>query len=360
MDKNREDIEELLTNDRRDLSNTHLWIWGAGDTAVLYQQGLSRLEKEGFIIEGYVDADSRKQGNIIGNRQIFAPEKLYNVEDVCVLICSIQENVLHSVKAELDKMKIQNYFLDEIILKNHAKEVLEFYDALTDEKSREVYAGIIKWRVTGCRTSYPLDREEDYFVLDSFRRCNKDEIFVDCGAYIGDTIENYCKVKGNNFKKIISFEADRVNYQKLENNIEKINRKYGLSDSQIVAHNCAVADKMGKIVFSRYENNDGIGSKITNYEEEGDCNVICLDEYLNEPFTFLKADIESFEYRMLQGARRHIKENKPMLAICVYHSAIDLYSVPLLVKEIVPDYKLAVRHHADDLSGTVLYAWKET
>lgn len=49
-----------------------------------------------------------------------------------------------------------------------------------------------------------------------------------------------------------------------------------------------------------------------------------------------------------------------MLAICVYHSAIDLYSVPLLVKEIVPDYKLAVRHHADDLSGTVLYAWKET
>lgn len=63
---------------------------------------------------------------------------------------------------------------------------------------------------------------------------------------------------------------------------------------------------------------------------------------------------------MLQGARRHIKENKPMLAICVYHSAIDLYSVPLLVKEIVPDYKLAVRHHADDLSGTVLYAWKET
>lgn len=156
---------------------------------------------------------------------------------------------MHSVKAELDKRKIENYYLDEVILKNHANEVLACYDALGDEKSREVYAGIIQWRVTGCRTRYPLNMTEDYFVLDSFKRSNKDEIFVDCGAYVGDTIESYCEVKGNNFKKIIAFEADRINYQKLEKNIARLNHEYGLSDSQIVIHNCAVADKMGKIVF---------------------------------------------------------------------------------------------------------------
>ena len=359
MDTNREIIEKLLTEEKRELSNKHLWIWGAGDTAVLYQQGLSRIEEEGFVIEGYVDSDPKKQGNTIGTKQICDPEALYNIEDVCVLICSIREEVLHSVKAELDKRKIENYYLDEVILKNHANEVLACYDALGDEKSREVYAGIIQWRVTGCRTRYPLNRTEDYFVLDSFKRSNKDEIFVDCGAYVGDTIESYCEVKGNNFKKIIAFEADRINYQKLEKNIARLNHEYGLSDSQIVIHNCAVADKMGKIVFSRYENNDGIGSKITNYEAEGDCDVICLDEYLKEPYTFLKADIESFEYRMLQGAKKSIQANRPLLAICIYHSSIDLYSVPLLVKEIVPDYKFAVRHHATDLSGTVLYAWRE-
>lgn len=306
-----------------------------------------------------MDSDPKKQGNTIGTKQICDPETLYNIEDVCVLICSIREEVLHSVKAELDKRKIENYYLDEVILKNHANEVLACYDALGDEKSREVYAGIIQWRVTGCRTRYPLNMTEDYFVLDSFKRSNKDEIFVDCGAYVGDTIESYCEVKGNNFKKIIAFEADRINYQKLEKNIARLNHEYGLSDSQIVIHNCAVADKMGKIVFSRYENNDGIGSKITNYEAEGDCDVICLDEYLKEPYTFLKADIESFEYRMLQGAKKSIQANRPLLAICIYHSSIDLYSVPLLVKEIVPDYKFAVRHHATDLSGTVLYAWRE-
>ena len=359
MDTNREIIEKLLTEEKRELSNKHLWIWGAGDTAVLYQQGLSRLEEEGFVIEGYVDTDPKKQGNTIGTKQICKPEALYDIEDVCVLICSIREEVLHSVKVELDKMNIENYFLDEVILKNHAKEVLECYDMLVDGTSRDVYAGIIKWRLTGCKTTCPIDLANEYFVLDNFIKSDPEEVFVDCGAYIGDTISSYCKLKGNNFKKIISFEADSVTYQTLRQTAEKLKDRYSLSSEQIVLYNCAVADKMGKVVFSRYEPNNGEGSKITNYEEEGNCDVICLDEYLRKPYTFLKADIESFEYRMLQGARKSIQENKPKLAICLYHSVIDLYSVPLLVKEIVPDYKIAVRHHAENLAGTVLYAWRE-
>lgn len=69
MDTNREIIEKLLTEEKRELSNKHLWVWGAGDTAVLYQQGLLRLEEEGFKIEGYVDSDPKKQGNLIGTKR---------------------------------------------------------------------------------------------------------------------------------------------------------------------------------------------------------------------------------------------------------------------------------------------------
>ena len=74
MDTNREIIEKLLTEEKRELSNKHLWVWGAGDTAVLYQQGLLRLEEEGFKIEGYVDSDPKKQGNLIGTKKIFKTE----------------------------------------------------------------------------------------------------------------------------------------------------------------------------------------------------------------------------------------------------------------------------------------------
>ena len=46
----------------------------------------------------------------------------------------------------------------------------------------------------------------------------------------------------------------------------------------------------------------------------------------------------------------------PKLAICLYHRLQDFWQIPMYVKKIVPDYKLYIRHHQEDLGGTVLYA----
>ncbi|MBQ6342965.1 MAG: FkbM family methyltransferase [Anaerolineaceae bacterium] len=73
--------------------------------------------------------------------------------------------------------------------------------------------------------------------------------------------------------------------------------------------------------------------------------------------TYIKADIESFEYKMLKGAEKTIKNNKPRLAICIYHNAVDMYSILLLIHRINPDYRFSVRHHSFTLSETVLYAY---
>ena len=45
------------------------------------------------------------------------------------------------------------------------------------------------------------------------------------------------------------------------------------------------------------------------------------------------------------------------MAICIYHSAFDMYRVALKVKEINPKYKLSVRQHSNDILDTVLYAY---
>ena len=60
---------------------------------------------------------------------------------------------------------------------------------------------------------------------------------------------------------------------------------------------------------------------------------------------------------MLIGASKGIKEYMPLLAICIYHNAVDFYEIPLLIHSLVPEYKLAVRHHSYTLADTVLYAW---
>ena len=101
-----------------------------------------------------------------------------------------------------------------------------------------------------------------------------------------------------------------------------------------------------------------MGSKFSEAVSEGESGkIVSLDKFVKEPYTFLKADIESYEYKMLQGAREGIKKYKPLLAICIYHNAVDMYTIPLLVKKILPEYKIAIRHHLDDLSETVMYAW---
>ena len=51
---------------------------------------------------------------------------------------------------------------------------------------------------------------------------------------------------------------------------------------------------------------------------------------------------------------------KPVLGICLYHKFSDLWTIPLYIKKIVPEYKIYIRHHTDIYLETVCYAtlWK--
>jgi len=67
-------------------------------------------------------------------------------------------------------------------------------------------------------------------------------------------------------------------------------------------------------------------------------------------------DVEGAELESLKGAEKTIRRDRPKLAICIYHKPEDMTEIPLFIKELVPEYKLYVRMHANDGSETVLYA----
>jgi hypothetical protein len=87
--------------------------------------------------------------------------------------------------------------------------------------------------------------------------------------------------------------------------------------------------------------------------------TVRLDDVIpaGERITFIKADIEGSEYAMLQGAKRIIQTYKPRLAISIYHEGVDYFRIPQLIKEFMPEYNLAVRHHKKSHVDTDLYAW---
>ena len=67
-------------------------------------------------------------------------------------------------------------------------------------------------------------------------------------------------------------------------------------------------------------------------------------------------DIEGAEIEALKGAEKTIKKYRPKLAICIYHEPDHLYRIPLIIKEMVPEYRIYIRHHSDTASETVCYA----
>ena len=357
----RQELEKLLT-EKEDLTKYRIFVWGTGNTTALYQEGFRRLEEEGFCICGYVDSKATEGSHAFGLR-VFSPEELKNEEGALVLISTPQPKYIMQISSKLDEMGVKWRHVESYILKGHREEVLKVYDMLEDEKSKEIYAELLHCRIEG---RYPDEKymdEGQYFSFRDFVTAETHDVVVDCGAYVGDSFEQYLWKTDGQIEKYIAFEPDPGNAQAMEYRVERLKKEWNLGDNKVALRVCAVGEKSKKSYVERYGANNGLSSKVLDVvdEKEGNDLIDCIsvDDYFTERFDFLKADIESYEYQMLLGAKNSIRKWRPKLAICIYHNSVDFYQIPLLIKEICSDYRIAVRHYSQRLSETVLYAYIE-
>ena len=82
----------------------------------------------------------------------------------------------------------------------------------------------------------------------------------------------------------------------------------------------------------------------TNRGGDTPIQMVAIDE-LNTPFTYIKMDVEGSEALALRGGMHTLKQYKPKLNIACYHRSEDLYTLPLLIHELQPDYKIYIRRH---------------
>lgn len=230
-----------------------------------------------------------------------------------------------------------------------AYRIEELKNLLEDEESKRVLETRIKIYETGKveLLKYIETYNDQYFDKDIIKLSNN-EFFIDLGAYTGDTIESFIKSVNGSYKKIVAFEPDHENMLSLNSYIleNDINN--------VVVYKLASWNRKETLRF--HED----GSFISQIYSKGNSttNANSLDNVLFDiaPVTFIKMDVEGAEYETIEGAEKIIKKYKPKLAICVYHRARDIYEIPLLIKKLVPEYKLYLRHHSESLLDTVLYA----
>lgn len=349
---------ELVKGDIPDYNEKELWIFGAGMTAGLYGNGLQRLEEEGFVISGYIDNNKDKWGREFNGKTIVSFEDILKKKDkVFVLLCSYYSKVNRAIGKQLDDAGIPYSMIDNIVFKNHADKLINVYDLLDDEESKNIYETLVTKRMTGDDSDLPVSLNEQYFGLGHFISNNPNEVFLDCGSYVGDSLERYIWKNEGVFGKILAFEPDEHNVKAMKYRIHRLSNEWGFDDSKIIIYEKGLSDSNSAAKIVRSDVNNGFSSNLVVGDDNTDGDVVRLDSLITEPISFLKADIESWEYKMLLGAKNTIEKYKPKMAICIYHNAADFYEIALLIKSIVPEYKFAVRHHSTTLCETVLYSW---
>jgi FkbM family methyltransferase len=192
---------------------------------------------------------------------------------------------------------------------------------------------------------WPKSTEIEYFG-EPFLTLTESEVFIDAGAYDGDTIKSFLKFCNGKYKKICALEPDSHNFIKLKKSIAGYNN--------IIALNKGAWSSNTILKFT--ESVDRFGSAITDTGSNL-IEAIKIDDTLeSDAATFIKMDIEGSELAALMGAAETIKKHKPRLAICVYHKLEDVITIPEYIQSLVPDYKFYIRHYSEIDLGTVLYA----
>ena len=234
----------------------------------------------------------------------------------------------------------------------HKADIHELIKLFADDLLKRTFQACLAYRSIGAvfpRGIIQADCDK-YFPADIFT-LNAD-IFVDCGAFNGDSVDSFIRhsiATGKDYAHIYAFEPSEYNYQILQ---QFVQNNHGL---KITIFKQGVSDCSGELPF----NSEGNISEIAKIDTNGaSCiQVVRLDEiFVNQNVTFIKMDIESAEPSALRGAQAIIHRDSPILAICSYHTCQDFIHVPLLMKQLEPDAKLYLRHYSKNWMETVCYA----
>lgn len=352
----REELVQALSKEFDDSKG--LAVYGAGDTA---ERWFATFLEGDVVPDCFIDDTPGKAGTFLyGKPVIDFKEAHTKCKSFLILLASIVPKTRKIMTESLQKNPIEGAEIcqewEEYVFCRHADEVLTVFDMLEDENSKATYANMIMTRMGKTGQDQALVCGNQYFAVPELARKNVHEIFADCGAYVGDTIEQFLMIHSGLFEKIVAFEPCKRSFKALKARSKRLKQEWGLEESQIELVQAGVGEKTYKTELKVSEYADG--QSLSGESNHGDIPVISIDNYFAEqPITFLKADIEGYEWKMLHGAEQVIRRDWPKLAICIYHTPFDMYRIALWLKSICPDYKFTVRQHYCEIWETVLYAY---
>ncbi|MDF2543930.1 MAG: hypothetical protein K0S47_3648 [Herbinix sp.] len=275
--------------------------------------------------------------------------KRIKMNELCTVIGYIDNKMKEDIVDGIPVLKLQdlirNYDNELIIISiNNPKTVANvFGDLLHNGIPREY----IYWEPRTFSELYGMYGSQ-YFDFDKFMPA-ENEIFIDAGCLDMNSSMDFIKWTNGKYEKIYAFEPDDYNFKVCEN----IVREKNLNDVELLH-----AGTWSENATLRFNHNNILGGSKIDEKGEEIINVVSIDETLQgKPATFIKMDIEGAELQALIGAKKTIQTYKPKLAISIYHKPSDILELPKYILELVPEYKISLRHYSTIGEETILYAY---
>ena len=105
---------------------------------------------------------------------------------------------------------------------NHADDIRLAFDLLSDDESRNTFLTQLKWRIEANFEGLPPRSSKTQYFPDDIFSSTAEEVFIDCGAFDGDTIKNFFLHSNKLFKQVIAFEPDPLNFKKLNTYVHNL------------------------------------------------------------------------------------------------------------------------------------------
>jgi len=307
-------------------------LFGAGN---LGRKIANRLRQEGINPIAFADNNAKLWGSTIDDITVYSPEDAtQRFGKGAAFIVAIWSPGSHHRFSETSKMlrklgcvKVVSFvpfywkYADDFLpicfmnlphkIYSSSEDIRRAFRLMANEESRQNFVTQLKWRTVENYDKLPPCTAEVQYFPEHLFHFSKEEVFVDCGAFDGDTIQEYVAHHGNDFSRIFAFEPDPVNFEKLAKYVDSLPRE---TKTKIVLDQKAVGRQAEILRFAT----TGTASSLIRQDGDIEVESISIDEVMQQyDPTYIKMDIEGAEIDALLGAQKCIKKKLPALAICV-------------------------------------------
>ena len=311
-------------------------MYGMGNGA---DKILAELERRGIEIADFFASDGFVRGHHFHGKRVLSyseAKERYGSFIVLLAFGSSLDDVIANIKRIASEQELYapdvpvcgGEIFDADFYNDSYPDILRAYDALADEVSREIFASVVRFKLTGDITHLTdtvCDEGHGLFNYSQYKTC------VDAGAYRGETAAELLE-RNPDIECIYALEPDAKSYKKL--------CAYAEGEMRVIPVNCGAWCESCEGHFSSQ------GNRNSSFTDKGDIltKLDKIDNIIGDDIPdYIKYDVEGCECEALDGSRHTISGHYPELLVCVYHRSRDIFALVNKLSDEYPNYNIYLR-----------------